>query len=80
MEIRMRKWGNSLAIRIPKAFAAELGLKENSAAELSLVNGQLVLTPRSKTSLKLEQLLERVTEQNLHDEIKTGSAAGREAW
>lgn len=80
MEIRVRRWGNSLAIRIPKPFAVELGLEENSTVELSLVNGQLLLAPRSKSSLKLDQLLDQVTDQNLHDEIKTGSAAGREAW
>ena len=39
MKMWMQKWGNSLAIRIPKAFAAELGLEENSPVELSLVKG-----------------------------------------
>jgi len=80
MKKRVGKWGNSLAIRIPKAFAVEIGLEEDSAVELSLVNGELVVAPRSRTPLRLEQLLEQVTEENMHDEVKTGPAVGREAW
>lgn len=80
MKKRVGKWGNSLAIRIPKAFAVEIGLEEDSAVELSLVNGELVVAPRSRIPLRLEQLLEQVTEENMHDEVKTGPAVGREAW
>ncbi len=80
MKKRVGKWGNSLAIRIPKAFAVEIGLEEDSAVELSLVNGELVVAPKSRTRLRLEQLLEQVTEENMHEEVKTGPAVGREAW
>ena len=80
MKKRVGKWGNSLAIRIPKAFAVEIGLEEDSAVELSLVNGELVVAPKSRTRLRLEQLLEQVTEENQHDEVRTGPAVGREAW
>ncbi len=60
MRKRVGKWGNSLAIRIPKAFATEVGLEEDAPVELSLVNGQLVITPASEVPLRLEQLLEQV--------------------
>jgi antitoxin MazE len=80
MRKRVGKWGNSLAVRIPKAFASELGLEQDSAVELSLVNGQLVIAPASSTPPTLEQLLEQVTEDNVHDEVTTGPAVGREAW
>jgi antitoxin MazE len=80
MKKRVGKWGNSLAIRIPKAFAVEIGLEEDSAVELSLVNGELVVAPRSRTPLRLEHLLEQVTEENMHDEVNTDPAMGREAW
>jgi len=80
MKKRVGKWGNSLAIRIPKAFAVEIGLEEDSAVELSLVNGELVVAPKSRTPLRLQQLLEQVTEENMHDEVRTGPAVGREGW
>jgi len=80
MEKRVARWGNSLAIRIPKAFAVEIGLEEDSPIELSLVNGELVVAPRPKTAPRLEQLLAQVSEENLHDEVQTGPAVGREVW
>jgi antitoxin MazE len=80
METRVKKWGNSLALRIPRPLAAEVGLEEDSLVELSLVDGKLVITPETEPELRLEDLLARVTEENLHGEINTGPATGREGW
>lgn len=80
METRLQKWGNSLAIRIPKLLAAQLGLVNHSLIEFSLRGQELVITPARRTNLKLSDLLAGVTEENLHEAIDTGPAAGREAW
>ncbi len=80
MRARVQKWGNSLAVRIPKAFAAEAQLKPDSAVDISLVNGKLVLEPIAAEKDELERLLAAVTEDNLHREIDTGPAVGNEAW
>jgi len=80
MRTRVQKWGNSLALRIPKSFATEIGLQRNSTVELSLVEGRLVIMPVVESTLTLEHLLAQVTEGNLHGEIETGPAVGREAW
>ena len=80
METRIQKWGNSLALRIPKPFAAEVGLEPGSFIELTLVNGKLVITPVTKPALTLEQLLAQVNEHNLHGELDTGPAVGNEVW
>ena len=80
METRIQKWGNSLALRIPKPFAAEVGLEPGSFIELTLVNGKLVITPVTKPALTLEQLLAQVNEHNLHGEVDTGPAVGNEVW
>jgi antitoxin MazE len=80
MKTRVQKWGNSLALRIPKSFAAEAGLQENAAVELSLVDGKLVVQRAVPQSPTLEELLRGVTEQNLHGEWDTGPAVGREVW
>ena len=80
MRTRVRKWGNSLALRIPKPFAIEIGLERDSPVEVSLVNGHLVIAPVVEPTLTLEHLLAQVTEDNLHGEIETGPAVGREVW
>ena len=80
MITRIQKWGNSLALRIPKSFAVEIGLYRETAVDVSLVNGKLLITPVAEANLRLENLLSRVTEENIHREINTGPAAGNEAW
>lgn len=80
METRVKMWGNSLAIRIPKPLAVEVGLDHNSQVELFLEDGKLVIVPVVESILKLEDLLAQVTEQNLHREFDTGPAVGDEVW
>jgi len=80
MKTRIQKWGNSLAIRIPKAFATEVGLKEESEVDVSLKSGKLVVVPVEKPGLTLKALVAKITEENVHREVDTGPATGREAW
>jgi antitoxin MazE len=80
MKTRVQKWGNSLALRIPKSFATEVGLQTDSSVEVSLVKGKLVIAPIVKRKLTLRALLAQVTDNNLHREVDTGSAVGSEAW
>ena len=80
MQTRIQKWGNSLAIRIPKTFATETGLAENSLVELDLSEGQLIIRPSSRKQPTLEELLRDITPENLHGEWETGPAVGGEAW
>jgi antitoxin MazE len=80
MKTRVRKWGNSLALRIPKSFATDAGLRANTAVELSLVKGKLVVQPMPPRPLSLEQLLRGVTDDNLPGEWHTGKPVGKEAW
>ncbi|MGA9350952.1 MAG: AbrB/MazE/SpoVT family DNA-binding domain-containing protein [Anaerolineae bacterium] len=80
MRTRVQQWGNSLALRIPKPFATEIGLQRDSPVDVSLVDGRLVIVPIVKPVFTLEDLLAQVNEDNLHSEIKTGLAVGREVW
>ena len=80
MKTIIQKWGNSLALRIPKAFADDAGLRKETPVDLSLVEGKLVITPAAKTRASLEELLAGVTPANMHREVDTGSSAGNEAW
>jgi antitoxin MazE len=80
MHVRVRKWGNSLAVRIPKSLAEDVEVKEGTVLNLAVSEGKLVATAVKKKRLSLEQLLAKVNTKNLHDEIDFGSSVGRETW
>ena len=76
METRIGKWGNSLALRIPQSVAASVGITRNAAVELTPRDVSVLNRPGAE----LDDLLARVTEDNLHREVETGPAVGGEAW
>ncbi len=80
MRTRVRRWGNSLALRIPKSLAAEVGLCENLVVDLSVREGKLVIQRHGEQSRWLEDLLRGVTAENLHGQWDTGPAVGEEVW
>jgi antitoxin MazE len=80
MRPRTQKWGNSLALRIPKAFALDAQLENDSFVEISIVKGQIIITPVVAPSWTLEELLAGINKNNLHNEVDTGFAIGNEVW
>lgn len=80
MRVRVQKWGNSLALRIPKSFAVDTDLDPGSEVDLTLEEGRLVITPVPESEISLEEMLAQITPHNLHSEIKFGGAVGRESW
>jgi antitoxin MazE len=80
MRTRVQRWGNSLAVRIPKSFATELHLDDNSEVNLTLIDGHLSVMPVTVPSFTLNELLDGITEANLHQEIDTGASVGQEVW
>jgi antitoxin MazE len=80
MRAKVQRWGNSLAVRIPKAFAEDLGLREDAPVEIGVVEGDLVVSPPPARTFTLARLLAGVTEENVHHEIETGPAVGGEVW
>jgi antitoxin MazE len=77
MKARVQKWGNSLALRIPKAFALEAGLSADTAVDLSLVNGALVVGCVKPKPITLDELLRGVTDKNCPGEWNTGAAVAK---
>jgi antitoxin MazE len=75
MKNRIQKWGNSLAVRIPKAFAEGLGWRENSPVEMALDDAALVIKTDRERAWDLEALLEAVTDDNIHPAWEAGPAA-----
>ncbi|MFQ5829971.1 MAG: AbrB/MazE/SpoVT family DNA-binding domain-containing protein [Candidatus Methylomirabilia bacterium] len=80
MHTKVQKWGNSLGLRIPRSFAAETQVEEGTTVDLSIEDGRLLVRPLRARKYALNELLKKVTTRNLHAEVPTGEAAGREAW
>jgi len=80
MDITVQKWGNSFAVRIPRAFAINANIKKGTKVNMSLSEGKIILTPLQETEYTLEELLSGVTPENIHREISTGEAKGKEIW
>lgn len=73
------KWGNSLALRIPNAFAREISVTEGASVEISVANRTLIVRPVDETHVyDLDELLCRITEENRHGEVATGKSVGNE--
>lgn len=80
MRTQVQKWGNSLALRIPKSFAVEVGLEKETTVDVSLSDGTLVVTPVTNPKPTLRQFLSKVNKKNLHHEIDSGNVVGNETW
>lgn len=80
MMTRIQKWGNSLGLRIPKAFAEEARVGAGSEVDLAIERDRLVIRPLRKSQYQLRVLLRGVTTSNLHAEVDAGRPLGREPW
>ncbi len=74
---QVTKWGNSLAIRIPKAIAEQLSLAEDSAIDIEVNNGAIVISPHRR-EYSLDELVSQITPENRVEEISFGSPVGGE--
>ena len=77
MEVVVQKWGNSLGVRIPSFWVKDNAVKNGSKVELVVEKGKLIILPRKKS---LDDMLEMITEENLHSEISTEEPLGSEEW
>lgn len=80
MKTMIQQWGNSLALRIPKAFASQAKVKKGSRVRLTIEKNRLVVEPIEKTRITLESLLAKVTPENIHPETDWGKPMGKEIW
>jgi antitoxin MazE len=77
MQTVVQKWGNSLGIRIPSLYVKEFNLRNGNSVEIIEENGKIVIVPPKKT---LEEMLSRVTKENIHTPIESGISLGNEEW
>jgi len=79
MRVVIQKWGNSLAVRVPRAFASETGIIEGSEVEITLDDGGIFIHPAAPR-YRLEDLVAGITPDNMHGEVNPGASVGGEAW
>lgn len=77
MQAVVQKWGNSLGFRIPSLWAKANNVKSGSKVEVIAEKGKIVILPPKKS---LDDMLAMVTPDNIHSEISTGAAIGKEEW
>lgn len=80
MNMHIRKWGNSAAVRIPTATLDAVGLKPDDPVEVREENGRIVIERASPHPITLEWLLDGITPDNVHGEMDWGAPVGNEAW
>lgn len=79
MKAKAQKWGNSLAVRIPKSVADQAGVREEDELEIEVVARVIRIKPR-RPEVTLETLLKGITRKNLHREADFGRPEGSEVW
>ncbi|EEV19090.1 AbrB/MazE/SpoVT family DNA-binding domain-containing protein [Treponema vincentii] len=77
MQAVVQKWGNSLGLRIPSLWAKDNNIKNGSKIEIIAEKGKMIILPQKKS---LEDFMNLVTDKNLHSEINTFEAVGKEEW
>lgn len=78
--MRAQKWGNSLAVRVPKSVATQIGLKAQDDLDIEVRDGNVVLKPQLRWVYRLDDLLRRSTKKNVHNEDDSEGPVGRESW
>ena len=80
-QTKVSQWGNSLAIRLPRAMVTGLAIERGVEVELHMENdGFKVTIPSLPKKFTLDELLAAVTPENIHQEFDWGHTQGKEAW
>jgi len=79
--VTVKRWGNSLGLRISKGLAQGAHLREGSTVDVRLERGRLVVVPvKPKKTYTLAELVARITPENIPENISTGRPVGKEVW
>jgi antitoxin MazE len=79
-ETQVAKWGNSLAVRIPRAIVKDAGLAEGDRLSLDLTTDGSIVLRSSRRKYTLDELVAGISKKNRHRETNWGAARGKESW
>ena len=77
--MRVARWGNSLAVRLPRMVAEQAQLQEGAEIDIAVTNGCVTIRRRPR-AYSLDELVEKVTPNNRHNETDWGKPQGAEVW
>jgi len=77
--VRVVKWGNSQAVRLPKEVLNQAGLREGDVLAVYVEGGRIALVPAGP-EIRLEKLVAGITRANRHREQDWGPPTGNEVW
>ena len=80
MKTKVSRWGNSLALRLPKKLATSQKIFEDSNVEIIEKEEGLLLRSSTNQTYDLNDLLKGITKESVHKEVSTGAARGQETW
>ena len=80
MRAKVKKWGNSAAVRIPASVMQATRLDLDEVVDVREEAGRIVIEPVRQKTYELDQLLKGITAKNQHEAIDFGPAVGKEAW
>lgn len=78
MKTVLQKWGNSLALRIPRSVVAEIAVGAGQAVNVRVNKGRIVVEPVTRKRYELSDLISAMTAKNRHAEANSGASRGRE--
>jgi antitoxin MazE len=79
MDAVIRKWGNSLALRLPAAVIREAAFNLEQKVNITATRGRIVIEPSVTVEYDLDELIGGITSKNQHAEVNFGAPVGREA-
>ena len=80
MDTIIRKWGNSPAVRLPRALMSTAHLELEQAVRLTAEEGRIIIEPHSQPTYSLADLVAGITPANAHPEVDFGPAVGKESF
>ncbi len=80
MQVTVKKWGNSAAVRIPAAVMQAVHLDLDEVVDVREESGRIVIEPTRQKTWDLDELLRGITAKNRHEAVDFGPAVGKEVW
>ena len=80
MDAVIRKWGNSLAVRLPMPVINAVHFRLEQKVDISVKDGRIIIEPLHKPTYSLDELLTGMTAENGHGEVDFGKPAGKESF